>query len=129
MTTMGDRWSEEMVDELLHGAPIEKGMFNYHDFTRILKHGAKEKEDEVPAPDVQPAATSAKVEQEMPQPKTTSTEPALPQKTQTQSGPGGLKPVHSALKKSSQASHPAQQLQVQLKPVASSLKKTGGPKK
>ena len=22
MTTMGDRWTDEMVDELLHGAPI-----------------------------------------------------------------------------------------------------------
>ena len=23
MTTMGDRWTDEMVDELLHGAPID----------------------------------------------------------------------------------------------------------
>lgn len=43
--TMGDRWSEDMVDELLHGAPILEGKFDYLEFTRTLKHGAREKDD------------------------------------------------------------------------------------
>ena len=46
MMTMGDRWSEEMVDDLLHGAPIKEGRFDYIEFTRTLKHGAREKDDE-----------------------------------------------------------------------------------
>ncbi|GFS10888.1 myosin regulatory light chain [Elysia marginata] len=46
LMTMGDRWSEEMVDELLHGAPIQEGRFDYIEFTRTLKHGAREKDDE-----------------------------------------------------------------------------------
>ena len=44
--TMGDRWSEDMVDDLLHGAPIADGMFDYVEFTRTLKHGSKDKEDD-----------------------------------------------------------------------------------
>ncbi|CAI9740280.1 myosin regulatory light chain 12A-like [Octopus vulgaris] len=48
LVTMGDRWSEEMVDELFHGAPIKGGKFDYLEFTRTLKHGANEKEDEIP---------------------------------------------------------------------------------
>ncbi|XP_012939751.1 myosin regulatory light chain 12A [Aplysia californica] len=43
---MGDRWSEEMVDELLHGAPITDGRFDYLEFTRTLKHGAREKDED-----------------------------------------------------------------------------------
>lgn len=43
--TMGDRWTEDMVEELLHGAPIQDGRFDYLEFTRTLKHGAKEKDD------------------------------------------------------------------------------------
>lgn len=46
MTTMGDRWSDEMVDELLHGAPIKNGFFDYLDFTRTLKHGSNEKDED-----------------------------------------------------------------------------------
>lgn len=46
LTTMGDRFTEEEVDELLREAPIDKqGNFNYIAFTRILKHGAKDKDD------------------------------------------------------------------------------------
>lgn len=45
MTTMGDRWSDEMVDELFHGAPIHGGKFDYVEFIRTLKHGAKDKEE------------------------------------------------------------------------------------
>ncbi|KAK2144198.1 hypothetical protein LSH36_777g02106 [Paralvinella palmiformis] len=46
MTSMGDRWTDEMVDELLHGAPIKDGFFNYNEFIKTLKHGAKDKDDE-----------------------------------------------------------------------------------
>ncbi|KAL3859518.1 hypothetical protein ACJMK2_009734 [Sinanodonta woodiana] len=46
LTTMGDRWTDEMVDDLFHGAPIQGGLFDYMDFTRTLKHGAKEKDDD-----------------------------------------------------------------------------------
>lgn len=35
------------VDEMYREAPIDKhGMFDYLEFTRILKHGAKEKDDQ-----------------------------------------------------------------------------------
>ncbi|GFS33302.1 myosin regulatory light chain sqh [Trichonephila inaurata madagascariensis] len=47
LTSMGDRFSEEDVDEMYREAPIDKhGMFDYLEFTRILKHGAKEKDDQ-----------------------------------------------------------------------------------
>ncbi|KAK6960385.1 myosin regulatory light chain 12A, partial [Biomphalaria glabrata] len=42
LMTMGDRWTEDMVDELLHGAPIADGQFDYLEFTRTLKHGARD---------------------------------------------------------------------------------------
>ncbi|XP_051577402.1 myosin regulatory light chain 2, smooth muscle minor isoform-like [Xyrauchen texanus] len=46
LTTMGDRFTEEEVDELFREAPIDKkSNFNYVEFTRILKHGAKDKDD------------------------------------------------------------------------------------
>lgn len=46
LTTMGDRFTDEEVDELFREAPIDKkGNFNYAEFTRILKHGAKDKDD------------------------------------------------------------------------------------
>ncbi|XP_028329576.1 myosin regulatory light chain 2, smooth muscle minor isoform-like [Gouania willdenowi] len=46
LTTMGDRFNDEEVDELFREAPIDKkGNFNYVAFTRILKHGAKDKDD------------------------------------------------------------------------------------
>ena len=50
--TMGDRWPEELVDELFHGAPIKGGMFDYSEFTRMLKHGARGKDDDIP--DIKP---------------------------------------------------------------------------
>uniref|UniRef100_A0A8C4NLY4 Myosin, light chain 9a, regulatory n=1 Tax=Eptatretus burgeri TaxID=7764 RepID=A0A8C4NLY4_EPTBU len=47
MTTMGDRFSDEQVDQLLHGAPINsKGDINYMEFSRLLKRGAREKDDQ-----------------------------------------------------------------------------------
>ncbi|XP_041592625.1 myosin regulatory light chain 12B-like isoform X2 [Vulpes lagopus] len=46
LTTMGDRFMDEEVDELYREAPIDKkGNFNYIEFTRILIHGAKDKDD------------------------------------------------------------------------------------
>ncbi|XP_062959174.1 myosin regulatory light chain 12B-like isoform X1 [Cynocephalus volans] len=46
LTTMGDWFIDEEVDELYREAPIDKkGNFNYIEFTRILKHGAKDKDD------------------------------------------------------------------------------------
>ncbi|XP_045148651.1 myosin regulatory light chain 12B-like [Echinops telfairi] len=46
LTTMGDRFTDEEVEELYREAPIDKkGNFNYIEFTRILKHGAKDKDE------------------------------------------------------------------------------------
>merc|ERR1712110_894622 len=46
LTTMGDRFTDEQVDEMFRDAPIDSktGDFNYVEFTKILKHGTKEKE-------------------------------------------------------------------------------------
>jgi Ca2+-binding EF-hand superfamily protein len=44
LVTIGDRFSEEEVDELLRDAPLKNGLFDYVEFTRILKHGRKEDE-------------------------------------------------------------------------------------
>jgi len=46
LTTMGDRFTDEEVDEMYMGAPISKGNFDYVAFTRILKHGKKDKDDD-----------------------------------------------------------------------------------
>lgn len=47
LTTMGDRFSDEDVDEMYREAPIRMGgLFDYVEFTRILKHGAKEKDEQ-----------------------------------------------------------------------------------
>jgi len=45
LTCMGDRFTDEDVDEMYREAPIKSGKFDYLEFTRILKHGAKEKDD------------------------------------------------------------------------------------
>uniref|UniRef100_A0A8C5KWR3 EF-hand domain-containing protein n=2 Tax=Jaculus jaculus TaxID=51337 RepID=A0A8C5KWR3_JACJA len=46
LTTMGDCFTDEEVDELYREGPIDKkGNFNDIEFTRILKHGAKDKDD------------------------------------------------------------------------------------
>jgi len=42
LTTMGDRFTEEDVDEMYREAPIKNGQFDYVEFTRILKHGKKD---------------------------------------------------------------------------------------
>ncbi|ELW66739.1 Myosin regulatory light polypeptide 9 [Tupaia chinensis] len=46
LTTVGDHVTDEEVDELYREAPSDKkGDFNYMEFTRILKHEAKGKDD------------------------------------------------------------------------------------
>lgn len=45
MMTMGDRWSEESVDDLFRGAPISGGQLNYQAFTKLLT-GSDMKEDD-----------------------------------------------------------------------------------
>uniref|UniRef100_A0A8W8IT58 EF-hand domain-containing protein n=1 Tax=Magallana gigas TaxID=29159 RepID=A0A8W8IT58_MAGGI len=42
LMTMGDRFTEDEVDEMFREAPLKNGMFDYVEFTRILKHGKKE---------------------------------------------------------------------------------------
>ena len=40
MTGMGDRFSDEEVDIMFKGAPVDQnGFFNYRDFVKVLKHG------------------------------------------------------------------------------------------
>ncbi|GMR41995.1 hypothetical protein PMAYCL1PPCAC_12190 [Pristionchus mayeri] len=46
LTTMGDRYTHEQVDDLFRDAPIKGGMFDYVEFTRMLKHGTKEKDEQ-----------------------------------------------------------------------------------
>lgn len=46
LTTMGDRFTDDDVDEMLREAPIKGGLFDYVEFTRILKHGAKDKDEQ-----------------------------------------------------------------------------------
>ena len=43
LTTIGDRFTDDEVDEMYREAPIKNGMFDYNEFTKILKHGANEK--------------------------------------------------------------------------------------
>jgi Ca2+-binding EF-hand superfamily protein len=40
LTTMGDRFTDEEVDVMFKGTPVDRnGMFNYREFVRVLKHG------------------------------------------------------------------------------------------
>jgi myosin regulatory light chain 12 len=45
LTTFGDRFTDDQVDDMYKEAPIKDGMFDYGEFTRILKHGAKDPDD------------------------------------------------------------------------------------
>ncbi|KRY70341.1 putative myosin regulatory light chain [Trichinella pseudospiralis] len=45
LTTMGDRYTNEQVDELFKDAPIKNSLFNYIEFARMLKHGTMDKDD------------------------------------------------------------------------------------
>lgn len=43
LTTMGDRFTDAEVDQMLRGAPVDSsGYFDYVAFIRILKHGTKD---------------------------------------------------------------------------------------
>jgi len=42
LTTMGDRLTDEHVDEILRDIPCRNGNFNYMEFTQILKYGNRE---------------------------------------------------------------------------------------
>jgi len=46
LTTMGDRWTDEQVDEMFRDAPIKDGKFNYMEFVKILKYGKKDQDDQ-----------------------------------------------------------------------------------
>ncbi|XP_022163249.1 myosin regulatory light polypeptide 9-like [Myzus persicae] len=45
LVTMGDRLTDEDVDEILREAPTSDGKLNYIEFIRIFKHGKKENDD------------------------------------------------------------------------------------
>ena len=45
LTTIGDRFTDDEVDEMFREAPIKNGMFDYAEFTRTLKHEAKEQDE------------------------------------------------------------------------------------
>ncbi|KRZ94677.1 Nucleolar MIF4G domain-containing protein 1 [Trichinella sp. T8] len=45
LTTMGDRYTDDQVEELFKDAPIKDGKFNYVEFARMLKHGSEEKDE------------------------------------------------------------------------------------
>ncbi|XP_004637516.1 myosin regulatory light polypeptide 9-like isoform X1 [Octodon degus] len=46
LTTMGDQFTDEEVDEMCQEAPIDKkGNFSYVEFACIPKHGTKDEED------------------------------------------------------------------------------------
>jgi len=46
LTSMGDRFTDEEVDEIFREAPIKNSNFDYVEFTRLLKHGKKDKDDD-----------------------------------------------------------------------------------
>ena len=44
--TMGERFSEDKVDDILRDAPIdENGYLNYIEFVKVLKSGSKDKDE------------------------------------------------------------------------------------
>ncbi|XP_026811289.1 myosin regulatory light chain sqh-like [Rhopalosiphum maidis] len=45
LVTMGDRFTDEDVDEIFSEAPFSEGKLNYIEFIRILKHGTKDIDD------------------------------------------------------------------------------------
>jgi Ca2+-binding EF-hand superfamily protein len=44
LMSMGDRYTEEEVDELFKEAPIKNGLFDYQEFVKILKYGRKDQD-------------------------------------------------------------------------------------
>lgn len=45
LTTMGDRFTHEQVDDLFRDIPQKDGSFNYKEFTKILKNGQADKDE------------------------------------------------------------------------------------
>lgn len=48
LMTMGDRFTEEQVDEIFLEAPIKNNLFDFVEFTRMLKHGRESKSEKSP---------------------------------------------------------------------------------
>lgn len=46
MINFDNRFTDDDVDEMYREAPIKGSMFDYLEFTRILKHGAKDKDEQ-----------------------------------------------------------------------------------
>jgi len=46
LTSMGDRFTDDEVDEMYREAPIRGSNFDYVEFIRILRHGKKDKDDD-----------------------------------------------------------------------------------
>jgi len=47
LTTMGDRFTKDQVEQLLKGTKIDDdGNLDYYEFAKVLKHGTKDKDDE-----------------------------------------------------------------------------------
>ncbi|CAF4167255.1 unnamed protein product [Rotaria sp. Silwood2] len=44
LMSMGDRYTDEEVDELFKDAPIKNGLFDYQEFVKILKYGRKDQD-------------------------------------------------------------------------------------
>ncbi|CAF3894993.1 unnamed protein product [Rotaria magnacalcarata] len=44
LMTIGDRYTDEEVDELFKEAPIKDGLFDYQEFVKILKYGKKDQD-------------------------------------------------------------------------------------
>ncbi len=44
LTSMGDRYTDDEVDEFFKDAPITKGVFDYQEFVKILKYGRKDED-------------------------------------------------------------------------------------
>jgi Ca2+-binding EF-hand superfamily protein len=44
LTSMGDRYTDDEVDEFFKDAPIKKGVFDYQEFVKILKYGRKDED-------------------------------------------------------------------------------------
>jgi Ca2+-binding EF-hand superfamily protein len=42
LISIGDRFNDDECDELFRDAPINNNLFDYIEFTRILKHGRRE---------------------------------------------------------------------------------------
>lgn len=44
LMSMGDRYTEEEVEEFFKDAPVKNGLFDYQEFVKILKYGRKDQD-------------------------------------------------------------------------------------